>query len=303
MKNIKIVLIVVLLLVIGGMAFYLTKANKENKAFKQDILNQKELLETELDLAIQDLNTSQEQNIAITKDFIEANDRLLEIRSKLRKSKDEIESLKNKLASNETNSFKELQNVKNTLMEVKLANRMLFKSLDSIKTLNDSLMVEIAVTKSELNTEKLQSKELKFQLSEATKVQIADVEVYAVQQKKDGELKVTKKYKKTNGLQVKYKVLNNKALKNVECDIFYILKNADGLVLAANGDFVFDGVNTRFTDGTRLILDGNTMPVTDLIFLENLTLEKGTYTLDFYTVDGLLASESFTLKNSFLGVF
>lgn len=303
MKNIKIVLIVVLLLVIGGMAFYLTKANKENKAFKQDILNQKELLETELDLAIQDLNTSQEQNIAITKDFIEANDRLLEIRSKLRKSKDEIESLKNKLASNETNSFKELQNVKNTLMEVKLANRMLFKSLDSIKTLNDSLMVEIAVTKSELNTEKLQSKELKFQLSEATKVQIADVEVYAVQQKKDGELKVTKKYKKTNGLQVKYKVLNNKALKNVECDIFYILKNADGLVLAANGDFVFDGVNTKFTDGTRLILDGNTMPVTDLISLENLTLEKGTYTLDFYTVDGLLASESFTLKNSFLGVF
>lgn len=303
MKNIKIVLIVVLLLIIGGMAFYLTKATQENKAFKEDILNQKKTLQTELDLVIQDLNTSQEQNIAITKDFIEANDRLIEIRSRLRKSKDEIENLKKKVASNETNSFKELQNVKNTLMEVKLTNRMLFRSMDSIKTLNDSLMVEIAVTKSELNTEKLQSKELKFQLSEATKVQIADVEVFAVQQKKDGEVKVTKKYKKANGLQVKYNVLNNKALKEVECDIFYILKDADGLVLAANGDFVCDGVNMKFTDGTRLILNGNTMPTTDIISLDNLTLEKGTYTLDFYSVDGLLASESFTLKNSFLGVF
>ncbi|MGY6649120.1 hypothetical protein [Wenyingzhuangia sp. IMCC45574] len=303
MKNTKIVLIVVLLLVIGGMVFYITKIGDENKAFKEDILKEKQTLQTELDIAIQDLNTSQEQNIAITKDFIEANDRLLEIRSKLRKSKDEIEVLKQKVASNETNSFKELQEVKNTLLQVKLNNRMLFRSLDSIKMLNDSLMVEIAVTKSELNTEKLNSKELKFKLSEATKVQIADVQVFAVQQKKDGEVKVTKKRKKVNGIQVKYNVLNNKALKNVECDIFYVLKNPDGLVLGANGDFVCDGVNMKFTDGTRLVLDGNTMLTTDIISLDNLTLEKGSYTIDFYSVDGLLASQSFELKNSFLGVF
>ncbi|WP_010134320.1 hypothetical protein [Ochrovirga pacifica] len=303
MKNLKIVLIVVLLLVIGGMWYYMSSVTQENEAYKQDLLQQKQALQTEFDLAIEDLNTSQQKNIAITQDFKEANDKLESIRNQLKKSKEDVLALKKQLENSKTTSFKELQKAKNTLLEVKLTNRMLFRSLDSIKTLNDSLMVTIAVTKSELNTEKLQSKRLQLQLSEATKVQIADVEVFAVQQKESGEVKETKKYKKANGIQVVYNVLNNKALKDVECDIYYVLKNEEGLVLKTRGDFLFNGVNKKFTDGTRLILNGNTMPVTDVISLDNVALEKGIYTLEFYSADGLLANESFELKNSFLGVF
>lgn len=302
MKNIKIVVIVVLLLIIGGMAFYLAKSNEENKAFKQDILVEKQALQTEFDLTLQDLNDSQEKNIAFTKDFINANDKLLDIRTQLRKSKNEIEILKEKAASSEINSLKEINEIKNKLSLFKSFNQKLIQSIDSIKILNDSLTVEVAIAKSELNSEKLVSKKLKVQLSEATKVQIADVNVYAVQ-KKSGKIKVTSKYKKANALQVTYNVLNNKALKNVECDIFYVFKDVDGLILAANGDFVCNGVNKKFTDGNRLILNGETMSITDLISLENMSLQKGLYTLEFYSVDGLLASQSFELKNSFLGVF
>ncbi|MDO6736469.1 hypothetical protein [Wenyingzhuangia sp. 2_MG-2023] len=303
MKNLKNILIGLLLLSIIGLIFYVSKVNIENNTYKQEIQHEKEMLNTELELTIEDLNVSQQQNIAITKDFMEANDRLLVIRAQLRKSKEDVEGLKKQLTNSEETSFKSLQEVKNALQEVRSGNRMLFRSLDSIKTLNDSLMVTIAVTKSELNSEKLQSKELSFKLSEATKVQIAKVEVFAIQQKESGEIKQTEKYKKVNGLQVKYNVLNNKALKNVECDIFYVLKNQEGLILASNGDFLYEGVLTKFTDGTRLILNGETMPVSDVISLSDVPLEKGTYTLEFYSLDGLLANESFELKNSFLGVF
>lgn len=303
MKNIKIVLIVILLLIIGTLGFYLFKANKENNAFKQEILSEKEALKTEFEIVLQDLNNSQEQNIAITKNFIEANEKLLTIRTQLRKSKDEIELLKKKVDSNDLTSLKEINRIKVQLSKVRYMNKTLLKSIDSIKTLNDSLVVEVAIAKSELNAEKLESKKLRFELSEATKVQIADVEVYTVEQKKSGKIKATKKHKKANALQLKYTVLNNKALKNVECDIFYVFKDIDGLVLAANGDFVCNGVTKKFTDGTRLILNGNSMPISDIVPLENITLQKGTYTLEFYSIDGLLASQSFELKNSFLGVF
>jgi|GEM_PF-4035857 len=303
MKRIKEVIIAVLLLIILGVIFCFFKVNKENTAFKQDILKEKKLLEEELNLTIKDLNDNQEQNISITKDFQFANDKLISIRNELSSTKQVVKDLKQKLVSSKKKSFRELQKLREALVTVKKNNRFLFKSLDSIKTLNDSLMVTIAVTKSELNSEKLQSKQLALKLSDATKIQIAKVEVYTVEQKKSGEVKETDKYKKANGIQVKYNVLNNKALTGVECDIFYVLKNEENLLVEANGEFMYNGVLKTFTDGARLVLDGNTKPVSDIISLQEAVLEKGTYTLEFYSADGLLAKESFTLKKGFLGVF
>ncbi|MGY5355509.1 hypothetical protein [Wenyingzhuangia sp. IMCC45467] len=303
MKNTKNILIAILLLVIIGFIVYNFKITNENNAYKQAIQDEKQALKKELDITLQDLSVNQEQNIAITKDFNEANEKLKGIRAQLEKSKDEVKKLKTKLDSSQENSFKALQTLRASLEGVKINNKLLFKSLDSIKTLNDSLMVTIAVTKSELNAEKLQSQELSLKLSEATKIQISKVEVYAVEEEKSGEIKETNRYKKANGIQVKYNVLNNKALTNVECDVFYVLKNADGIIIKSNGEFLYNGTLKKFTDGTRLVLNGETMPVSDIISLQDVVLDKGTYTLEFYSLDGLLASESFVLKSSFLGVF
>ena len=303
MKRIKEIIIAILLLILLGLIFYVVKLNRENEVYKQDVLNEKQLLQEELDLTIKDLNSNQEQNISITKDFQNTNDKLKSIRNELKSTKQLVQSLKQKLVSSEQNSFSELQKLRETLKDVKKSNQFLFKILYSIKTLNDSLMVTIAVTKSELNSEKLQSKELALKLSDATKIQITKVEVYTVEQKTSGEIKETNRYKKANGIQVKYNVLNNKALNNTECDVFYVLKNEDNLIVASNGEFMYNGSLKKFTDGTRLVLDGNTQPVSDVISLQETLLKKGTYTLEFYSIDGLLAKESFTLKKGFLGVF
>ncbi|NIJ44123.1 hypothetical protein FHR24_000562 [Wenyingzhuangia heitensis] len=303
MKKSKEIIIVVLVLILIGITFYVYKINKENNSYKQDILTEKIALEKDLELTIKDLTANQQQNIAITKDFNQANDKLKRIRTQLEKSKKDVTDLKNKLSTSEENSFVALQTLRSALEGVKVNNKLLFKSLDSIKTLNDSLMVTIAVTKSELNAEKLQSKELSLKLSEATKIQIAKVEVFAVEEKKSGEFKTTNRYKKANGIQVNYNVLNNKALINLECDVFYVLKNSEGLIVKSNGEFLYNGVLKKFTDGTRLILNGETMPISDIISLQNVSLDKGTYTLEFYSNDGLLAKESIELKSGFLGVF
>lgn len=303
MKNKKNIFIIILAIILVAIVVYNYKITSENKAFKQSLLEEKQAIEKELDIALQDLNVNQEQNIAITKDFNQANQKLKGIRNQLEKSKKEVEKLKTKLYNSEESSFKALQTLRSSLEGVKMNNQILFKSLDSIKTLNDSLMVKIAVTKSELNAEKLQSKELSLKLSEATKIQISKVEVFAIEENKSGDIRETNRYKKANGIQVSYSVLNNKALTNVECDVFYVLKNADGIIVKSNGEFLYNGTLKKYTDGTRLILNGDIMPVSDIISLQDVELNKGTYTIDFYSLDGLLASESFVLKSSFLGVF
>ncbi len=303
MKKIKEISIALLLLILIVGGVFLFKINKENQQYVSDIAQEKLALQEELDIALSDLTSNQEQNIAITKNFNETNDRLKQIRVSLEKSKKEIKGLKKELLTTQEKSFSALKKLRSSLTMVKINNQLLFKSLDSIKVLNDSLMVEIAITKSDLNAEKLQTKELNFKLSEATKIQIAKVEVFAIQKKKSGKVKRTTKHKNTNGIQVSYNVLNNKALANVECDVYYLLKKEDGEIVKANGTFLLNATETEFTDGTRLILNGETMPVSNVILLDNVVLKKGTYILEFYSVDGLLAKESFELKNSFLGVF
>ncbi|MGY5352428.1 hypothetical protein ACXGQW_07680 [Wenyingzhuangia sp. IMCC45533] len=303
MKKSKEIIIGVLLLIIVGAVICIYNLNTENKIFKEEVLAEKNALEKDLELTIKDLNSNQEQNIAITKDFNQANDKLKKIRKELKKSKSEIISLKRSLVTSEKSSFKDLQLLRNKLESVKLNNQLLYKTIDSIKTLNDSLMVTIAVTKSELNAEKLQSKELSVKLSEATKIQIAKVEVFAVEEKKTGKVKQTNRSKNVNGIQVKYNILNNKALADTECDIYYVLKDNKGVTIITNGEFLYNDVSKKFTDGTRVVLNGETMPVSDIISLQDNTLSKGVYTLEFYSNDGLLAKESFELKNGFLGVF
>ncbi len=303
MKKIKEIIIAILILVLIGAIVCIYTIKEENEVFKQEISNEKLALEKDLELTIKDLNTNQEQNIAITKDFNKANDKLKVIRNQLERSKHQVQSLKNKLSSSVKNSFKELKLLRTKLEDVKINNRLLYKAMDSIKTLNDSLMVTIAVTKSELNSEKLQSKELAVKLSEATKIQITKVEVFTIEEKKTGEIKQTNRYKKVNGIQVKYNVLNNKALANTECDVFYVLKNEEGVTVVSNGEFLFNDILKKFTDGTRLVLNGETMPVSDVVSLHDTVLNKGVYTLEFYSNDGLLAKESFELKKGFLGVF
>lgn len=303
MKNKKEKIIAVLVLLIFAITFYVFRINKENNLYKNDIINEKLILEHDLDLLIKDLTANQEQNITITKNFNEANHKLKGIRGQLIHSKLKVEVLKKELIDSKEFSLNSLQLMRESLRKVKENSKQLIKSIDSIKVLNDSLMITIAITKSKLNIEKLQSRKLAFKLSEATKIQISNVEVFGVEEKKSGLKKQTNRYKKVDGIQVNFNILNNKALVDVECDIFYVLKNSEGIIVKTSGEFVKGGEVKKFTDGTRVVLNGETMPVSDIISLENVSLKKGTYTIGFYSLDGLLASESFVLKSGFLGVF
>jgi len=317
MKKMKEISIVILMLALIGLVFYILKLEKENEIFKGEIHAEKQALENDLDLVLQDLHSSQEENFSISKDFkgvknklnivtsdLSASDTKLKlIKNKLHESEQRVRMLKETLINSKENNLKVLRNLRSELEELTINSKFLFKSLDSIKTLNDSLTVVVAITKSELNVEKRESKKLAFKLSEATKVQISNVSVFGVEEKKSGEIKVTSRHKKVNAIELKYNVLNNKALKNTEANIFCIVKNSDNLIIKSTGEFMCNGVVKKFTDVNTLILNGETMPVTNVISLKDVSLAKGIYFVEIYGKDGLLAKESFVLKNSFLGVF
>jgi len=300
MKN---TIITLLGIAMAGLLVYQYKITNENSLFKQEVLEEKKSLEDDFALALQNLNHKQEQNIAITKDFNQTNKKLKEIRVDLEKSKKKLEHLKNKLHQTKEQSFRIFHVMRDSLQGLKTNNKLLFDRLDSIRSSNDSLRVAIAVVKSELNIERLKSEKIASKLAKATKFIISQVEVYGVREKKSGRLKKTNRYKKVDAIKVQFSIINNRLLANEALDVFYVIKNSKEDLVKPTGEFFHGKILKKYTDGTRLVSNGETMRVTHQISLKDAALSKGSYTIEFYSLDGLLAKERFILKTNFLGVF
>ncbi|MEN8764802.1 MAG: hypothetical protein ACN4EF_00560 [Wenyingzhuangia sp.] len=300
MKN---TIITLLGIAMAGLLVYQYKITNENSLFKQEVLEEKKSLEDDFALALQNLNHKQEQNIAITKDFNQTNKKLKEIRVDLEKSKKKLEHLKNKLHQTKEQSFRIFHVMRDSLQGLKTNNKLLFDRLDSIRSSNDSLRVAIAVVKSELNIERLKSEKITSKLAKATKFIISQVEVYGVREKKSGRLKKTNRYKKVDAIKVQFSIINNRLLANEALDVFYVIKNSKEDLVKPTGEFFHGKILKKYTDGTRLVSNGETMRVTHQISLKDAALSKGSYTIEFYSLDGLLAKERFILKTNFLGVF
>jgi len=157
--------------------------------------------------------------------------------------------------------------------------------------------------KSELNIERLKSEKITSKLAKATKFIISQVEVYGVREKKSGRLKKTNRYKKVDAIKVQFSIINNRLLANEALDVFYVIKNSKEDLVKPTGEFFHGKILKKYTDGTRLVSNGETMRVTHQISLKDAALSKGSYTIEFYSLDGLLAKERFILKTNFLGVF
>ncbi|MEN8805469.1 MAG: hypothetical protein ABF278_07575, partial [Wenyingzhuangia sp.] len=109
--------------------------------------------------------------------------------------------------------------------------------------------------------------------------------------------------KKVDAIKVQFSIINNRLLANEALDVFYVIKNSKEDLVKPTGEFFHGKILKKYTDGTRLVSNGETMRVTHQISLKDAALSKGSYTIEFYSLDGLLAKERFILKTNFLGVF
>ena len=300
MKRIKEIIIGLLALAIIGVVFYLFKVQKQNDEFKQEITAEKDALSKDLEDKLSELVEVNNLKDSITKTYNLTTEELTSVNNQLESSQSEITSLQKEIKSTKNWSYRQIRNLKDQLKEITLNKEQLFAQIDSLRTANDSLKVEIAVTKSELNDERNYSTELATKLLDATKIQITDVNVIAVKESSKGEYKVTSRARKADAFKVEYNVLNNKALTDSKCDIFYVLKGIDGKIINPSGEFTYRGDPKEFTSGDRLTLSGDTMPVSHIIPINDVKLVKGVYTLEFYSTDGLLAERVITLKS---GIF
>jgi len=233
----------------------------QNGKFKKEITAEKEALTMELDstkLSFEQIKISRD---SLSQAYNVQSEDFQSITYQFEDSQLEIENLQLQLekakGSYRTISTlrRQLKSLKN---EIKKNNESFLSKMDSIKSVNDSLQIVIVETKTELNQEKLHSQELVLKLSEATKIQITDVTVYAVKESKSG-YKQTSRSRKADAFKVEYSVLNNKALRGEETDMFYVLKGVDGKIINPTGEFSFK--------------------------------------IEFYSLDGLLSKRVVTLKS------
>jgi len=296
MKKIKEIIIGLLLLVLIAAIAYLVFVQKENQEFKEEITLEKEALQKDLEFKLVELNEVTQLKDSITETYNLTTEELASVNTKLENTQQKIKSLKSQLKRTKYNSYKSISSLREELQSVTIDKQQLFNTIDSLKNVNLKLRDTITITKLELTEEKKYSSKLASKLSDATKIQISDINVYAVKESRKGEYKETSRYRKTDAFKVDYSVLNNKSLTGTKSDVFYVLIGVDGKVINESGEFNYKGGVKSFTSGDRLTLTGETMPVTHIIPINDVKLVKGTYTLEFYSLDGLLGQRMINLK-------
>lgn len=310
MKNLKYVLGIVALLLIGFLVYKNLDLEKKNQSFELSIQEEKLALQEELNLAIDDLGIKETEIIDLGSHNNQVVEKFNQLKTELDDSKQRLLTLTEELKTEKTKDYKTIRLLRNELGKLKRTNKKLFQEMSVLQFSNDSLKVEVAIVKSELNLNKAKVEDLEAKQEDLNSkilnyanLRLTDVEVIPVMTDKKGMIKPTVKRKKVDAIQLKYNIIENDLMEGKSANLYYVIKDEKGSVIQKRGTFLYKDVLTQFTDGNQLTYHKNQLQIQKNIDIAEGILDDGVYTVIIYSENERLGSQKFELKKSFLNVF
>lgn len=288
-----VILILLVLLGISVNKNFETNKELEKTVQKTVTLNaDKSKLQSDLDKALEEIIALEQSNTALSDEY----------KAELAKAKEEILALQTQLGNEKSINVTNIDNYKKKIADLLGKQDNLMKKIESLTAENKSLNQTIEVTKTELTNTQTAKVVLENQIKEASVIKVHSIEANAVTQKSNGQVVVTDKYNKADGVKIAYKIVNNNFLKGKEYHIYYVLLGPNGKIISKAGEFALGGKTIAFSDGSKVIYEGDNMKINKTLAVTKGELTKGTYTLELYSDKELLDKVSFQLKSSFLGL-
>lgn len=291
-KIIYIVAAIVIVALIGGMAYLLWDSNETKK--------QNELLRLEneqLGLAseYEQLNT-EFQNYETQTKFI-SNDSLI---TKYGEAKDKVEKLLAELKTQKITSEKRIKELRNEIATLKSLMRHYVAQIDSLNKENAGLRQENKEIKqqnrklsSQVTETKKENEKLSERMTLAEKLNVTGLQLIAI--KSNG--KEEKKLKKAKQLKVTFTIPQNNSTPVGDKTIYMRITNPEGALLGGNGSFNFEGASVPYTDRKTIEYTGEEVPNVTIFWTINTTLTPGQYRVELFADNYRIASRQFTLNN------
>ncbi len=292
-NKILIIALTVLLFLLIGYTFYLSRDHKEAMQFLQDekeqIIGNLTAMEEKYDIAIAE-NTSLSDSLTYEKE-------------KISLFKDSVTNLKKANSSI-------LRRYKNQVSNLQITNDRLLNEVDSLKMVSnvlidekDSISSQLEVQTNYNDTLTAINEELSRKVEIGSALDIKDVNVTALKMRTNGKYTETNKAQKTDAIKIEFRLMENEIATPGDKEAFIVLQKPNGAVVNAKGVFnLKDGTELKYTDQSMINYKNAELDVVILVERKGEQYEKGTYPIKVYVEGRLVGVTNLELGDSFLGL-
>lgn len=286
-KSTQYALIVLLLLSLVANVFQF-KNNRDDvqvRDFKIDTLETIRI-DLEKELATSGLELEKYRGISANLDTLlnDANDKIAAQEARIRK-----------LISSEKNQGKLNKKLKAELEELRKLKEEYLEKIDQLITENEQLKQENEIKAAAINQLYEEKKGLQSKVTTASQLKAEYVKVNAYKQRNNGKFVETSLAKRTNKLEVKLTVMDNKVAEPGDKMVYVIIKEPTGKILAGASMAKFNMAETNeemnATASYKLAYNGEKQDVVLAYEGEDKALTPGTYSIEVY-IDGTLVNTS-----------
>ena len=288
-KKILIPLIVVILALIGGLA-YLFKSLEEQKQVNRDMQELAELDKQEMENEYERFALQySEMKTQINNDSIV--EQLTQEQMKTQKLLEELKKVK-------ADDAREITRLKKELATVREVLRSYIIQVDSLNRLNESLKQEnsrVNAVLEERNSQIAGLSSEKASLSEkvaiAAQLDATNISL-SLLNKRD---KPTKKLKDTKKMQVNFTITKNVTASNGNRTIYVRIQNPGGNTLSGGGSFAYENRNLEYSMKKTIEYSGEEVSVATFWNVSQM-LEGGQYRVSIFADGNMIGSRTFNFE-------
>lgn len=193
--------------------------------------------------------------------------------------------------------------VKQELEKLRKEYNEMLAQVDKLRAENASLKDSKYRTEQELSKTKQQyeqlaatCKTLQEKVDLASILKVAEIKSFASEVKKNGKEKLSDKASKANKVECCFKILENLVAEPGDKEVFLVVKNPSGKVLAeGGGTFEYLGSQMGYS-AKKMIYYSNKNVDLCMEFSPKSKLDKGTYKCEIYIDGFMLGTSTFNLK-------
>jgi hypothetical protein len=283
----KIALGIVVVLFLG-LGFYTSKVIKDNKVHEAELIKEKEQVMADLS------NMAKQYDLAISENEV-ANEKLVEARERIQQLMDSL-----KVSQNSVNSlwrykqkFLALEDEMDKLLaendRLKLENELLAATLDSTQV---QLVERTIFTDSLL----VQNTELATIVKGAAILQPVNLKGFGVIERSSGKLIPTERAGRSDKLRVCFTVAKNNLISSGDQSLYVQVIDPLNNVLGVNEKIEFEDKVLNYSLISTFNYENKNLDVCEFVVSSDGKFEKGTYKVNVFHENNLVAITEFILK-------
>lgn len=284
-SSLKAIIVVLSILLVGSLAF-IYKMSTDSDATEKQYMSEKDKLISDLEAAKASYDQAIAENSTLKGDLEAERAKIEQLLEEVKKSKGDVASL-----TKFRNNYYKLKREMDSLMA---ENQQLKDQNSTLTTQRDSTMTALNESKRFNDTLVSQNEGLSKTVEKASKLTLLNLRTESYKERNSGKLVSTERASRVDKLKISFTIAANEVAKTGEKMYYVQVIDAKNNVLGEKKTEVFGDYTLTYSFITRPTFQGKTVEVSEM--LPGKDFVKGTYFVNVFDKDQLVANSSFTLK-------